>query len=541
MVTFSLGVPHTPWRPERVASYDRLMHVVAGFDALVADESPLKHVRTFAEREPNHVWSKKLWSWAAETNATHLVQLQDDARVPPFFWAALSAMVEAVPDQVIGLEVVHPAARALAAEGRRWFTTSDCLVGVGYVMPRELVVEFLAWRASALVDGAVERINEDTLIGLWCLATGRRIWHPLPTIVDHDTTLASTYGNDAHGARRPLVRWDTTRPAGGSWGEDALTNVKEWRGFFNAAEGPAAAPYVGRFPGWTIPDLARQVVKGFTDDDYARAMADDGATVVRRAALRQRLEQPPPKHLLYVATPTRGHVRPEYVSSIAKLIASTEGALVLDQEVELRTATLESSDVVRRRSRMVRAFLATTCTHLLFVDDDIEFTPAAVFGMLASGHDVVACPYPKRDGVDWASLEKRRALEHDAHRLEHLAYKYALALREDQPTFNIDERLCAEVAGVALGCALISRAALERMVVHFGEELGFSDEGRPTVALFQLLIRGGSLLSEDYSFCRRWRDMGGTVHVYLGDGSPVTHHGTYAYRGHIEAFGLWRA
>ena len=34
-------------------------------------------------------------------------------------------------------------------------------------------------------------------------------------------------------------------------------------------------------------------------------------------------------------------------------------------------------------------------------------------------------------------------------------------------------------------------------------------------------------LSEDYAFCKRWRDIGGKIHVYL----PVVtvHHGSYAY------------
>jgi hypothetical protein len=82
------------------------------------------------------------------------------------------------------------------------------------------------------------------------------------------------------------------------------------------------------------------------------------------------------------------------------------------------------------------------------------------------------------------------------------------------------------------------------MLAHtpYAEELTFLDcyEGRaiPTVALFQLSIVAGELLSEDRSFCGRWRALEEPIYMYLGRGSPVTHHGEYAFRGHPEAFGI---
>ncbi len=40
-------------------------------------------------------------------------------------------------------------------------------------------------------------------------------------------------------------------------------------------------------------------------------------------------------------------------------------------------------------------------------------------------------------------------------------------------------------------------------------------------------------LSEDYAFCRRWRDLGGRI--YVDTQSKLTHHGSYTYRGDFGA------
>jgi hypothetical protein len=90
-------------------------------------------------------------------------------------------------------------------------------------------VDFLLWRQE-LRQGAVESVTEDTLLGCFCLSTGHRIWHPIPTIIDHDTSIESTYGNEAHEHRRPSVTWK----------DSVLADAGEfWR--------PRSVPHLGRF------------------------------------------------------------------------------------------------------------------------------------------------------------------------------------------------------------------------------------------------------------------------------------------------------
>jgi hypothetical protein len=584
MISFALGIPHAPWMAERPESLMRLLQELGlnahGAPVRVDASETCMVSRIFDERAANHEWSEAMWRWGAEQGESHFVTLQDDARVAPNFWAAVRAMVEAVPDQVIGLEVVHPSAPALAREGEVWFTTSDCLVGVGYVFPTELLREFLRWRTE-LAPGVVESVNEDTLIAVWCVATGRRIWHPIPTIIDHDVSLASTYANDAHGARRPSIRWDSVP----SEALEMLEDPEFWK------PGDIVVPHLGRFPDWTVPALALKI--GAIDSAaYTRAMQDDGSSVLRPLALRARaarLGGNVPR--IYVAQPigSGGGIEPACGASMWRLMLSVDAQLYGDWDID-RTFQ-QHKDIIRARSCIVRRFLESNCTHLLFIDADISFDPIAVHGMIASGRDIVGCPYPARTAIRWDQVAKptqEDALARPSG--EARAYPYVLALKRDA---QFEDGNLLEVEGVPLGLCLISRECCEKMAAHYGRELeapedagdrwsaeamklrdGYGDIDRaelsgvfaraiaedraaveralvftnpgpgepptPTVALFHVGIKDKHMPSEDYAFCRRWRAIGGKVYAYLGKGSPVNHHGKHMYRGMIEALGLRR-
>jgi hypothetical protein len=526
-VSFALAIPHTPWRPERVETFQRLRDALGVHDDVALPEHVFE-ARAFTERAPNHVWSEAMWKWGTRQGASHFVQLQDDVIPAPDFWSALRAMVEAVPDEVIGLEVAAPAARALFAEGHHWCTTADGLIGVGYVIPVALLRDFLEWRETRLKSGAVQAVSEDTLIGLWCITTGRRIWHPIPTVIDHDTSIASTYGNDHHPHRRPVVTWDVLdKPAD-------LAAVEWW------LDTPSQVPHLGRFYDST-PALAAQWVEGVDERARARFIRDDGRREMRRIAHAARALAKGRESAvrIIVCTPTLGGIHPAHASTISRLMLAE--AVDVDLGFELLGTWRWAGDLVKVRSRFVRAFLETDATHLLFLDSDVSCEPAAVFGMLAADRDFIACPYPKRSGINFEAV-----MRDDGRPPEARAYSWKLRLLEGPEGRHVDERGCTEVAGVPLGCALLSRRCLEQMTAHYRADLEFDDvippdpTKHPTVALFQLILRDRNLFGEDYSFCARWRAMGGRVWLYLGHGSPVTHYGEHAFRGIVETFGVTR-
>lgn len=105
----------------------------------------------------------------------------------PGFWGALVAMLEALPlnAEILGLQATHPLIRSLALEGHRWCTSADMLVGPFWVIRRESLIKFLTWRENELREGWREptsqklpQLTEDTMVGVWALATGRKIGTP---------------------------------------------------------------------------------------------------------------------------------------------------------------------------------------------------------------------------------------------------------------------------------------------------------------------------------------------------------------------------
>jgi hypothetical protein len=280
--TFALGISHTPWVPERVETMKRLRAGLGIQEAGEVEVAPIVDLvacREFCERCPNWVWSGEMWRWAAETQATHCVFLQDDDIVAPNFWPALSAMVQTVPREVISLYNGHPATMTLARRGARWSTTSDGLVGQAYVFPRELLAEFLAWRHFELRPRALEQIDEDSLIDVWAVHKERRIWHPAVTLYEHDLSLPSNFGNDHHDYRGPTVTWRDADVLGFSALD--LEQTSWWLGP-SSKDGRPLPQHLGRFYK-TIHWIAWQSTRsGMTTDRLAACEADTCPIEYRR-------------------------------------------------------------------------------------------------------------------------------------------------------------------------------------------------------------------------------------------------------------------
>ena len=222
-MTIALAVPHTPWIPERARSMAQLRGSL-GFtrerdkpdafatlpgDRMLPNDAGWTHYREFTARAPNNVWCVELWTWLRDTGAAWCLQLQDDVVVMPGFWSVLRAMLGAVPEDVgvVGIAGVHPMATGIARRGHRWYRTPNNLVGWAYALRHEALVAFLDAREQ--YEPRFREMHEDEQIGEWCHRTRRPIWHPVPAICDHDTTIPSSYRNDHHSHRRPAVTWRT--------------------------------------------------------------------------------------------------------------------------------------------------------------------------------------------------------------------------------------------------------------------------------------------------------------------------------------------
>lgn len=242
---------------------------------------------------------------------------------------------------------------------------------------------------------------------------------------------------------------------------------------------------------------------------------------------------------LVVATPCYGGVVTQrYMQSVCGLmLAATHDSVAVSLEL-----LGNDSMITRARNSLVATALDNPdATHLMFIDADIGFTADQVGRMLRFDQDVVAGMYPLKVMHYDAAVAQRVAA---GEPLETAQIRYVGVCLDDEARREEDGFVTAEFAGT--GFMLIKRQALERMIAAY-PELRFAavhDRASPSLsanqyALFDGMIdpESGAYLSEDYTFCRRWRAIGGEV--WLDTRSRLMHIGPREYAGDAQArFGL---
>lgn len=224
MISLALALP-TLAREDRArrASLDRtlsdlglLSHIpfdvarAEGVEIDVHDGRLLRRLRLFQERQANWALGQSMFRWLEEQTTDYVGVVQDDVRLHPDGWRAIEAMLEVKPRAILGLHASHPALRQLFLEGGiSWATTDDGLVGTMWIMPRAgeapSIEDLVRFSSTELCCGALESLHEDDLIGVYAMARGIPIHHPVVSPMDHDVSVASAYGNDNHAYRRPAV------------------------------------------------------------------------------------------------------------------------------------------------------------------------------------------------------------------------------------------------------------------------------------------------------------------------------------------------
>lgn len=148
-------------------------------------------------------------------------------------------------------------------------------------------------------------------------------------------------------------------------------------------------------------------------------------------------------------------------------------------------------------------------THLLFVDADMGFQPEMVLDMMAFSEPMVGAAYPKRTyPIEWAGS--------------------GIEAAETRSGF-------IEVEGLGMGCFLIRRDAVTAMIEKFPElvfdYMTLTDlqqmGAKRTFGFFDPIRGPTGKVSEDISFCRRYRETGGKVWASIAH--PVSHVGPWAF------------
>jgi hypothetical protein len=274
--SFSLALPHAPWIEVRAAAL-ALLEADLDIGPRAVDGAPhCQAYRLFTDRTTHWVWSDKAWKWSIAQDVTHCLFLTDDTQVAPGFWRILSAMVEAHPDEAIGLMSPLPDGPDVVRSGRHGYLIGAGVTGPGYLLPRALLREFMEWRGKKPWD-FVTYWNEDSLINVFLSETGRRSWHPAPTCADHNIALGSSVGHHLGPMSRPSVLWTGECPFTSSsfppFDLEAMAQPAFW-----ATEAPLL--------GWPAPDSAPPTCVECGQAKECRPHGPGGAPVCHDCSIR---------------------------------------------------------------------------------------------------------------------------------------------------------------------------------------------------------------------------------------------------------------
>lgn len=213
---------------------------------------------------------------------------------------------------------------------------------------------------------------------------------------------------------------------------------------------------------------------------------------------------------LLIATHTHGAVTPAYAQSLAVACA-----FLAANGVPHVPVLFEDSLVDRGRDRAAAAMLEGDWTHLLFIDADIEFAPQDIIRLLAADKDLAVAAYRKKNERN----------------------EFAISFLDGADVYldQCPDTGAVKIARAGTGFMLIKRCVFERLRDEM-PQLHYTDYSaiaapRQMTAFFEHIVKDGRRWSEDYTFCERWREIGGDI--WLDPFINLGHWGPNQWRGSI--------
>lgn len=209
---------------------------------------------------------------------------------------------------------------------------------------------------------------------------------------------------------------------------------------------------------------------------------------------------------IFLALPVYGGYNAHFVSCLLNLVSHPPCDLMV-------RPCIGDSLVARARNRLCAEFLASDCTHLLFLDTDLIFSPehiAKLVNHARNGVGVVAGLYPKKQ--------------------KELGWVCNILDEAEPPSEDGLQRV--KYAGT--GCLMIARTMFDVLRKNFPEIEYDPDEGDSPGVKWDFFATGvrtfGSrrrYLSEDWLFCQRVLDCG--QDIWMDTTVVLKHVGEFIY------------
>ena len=240
---------------------------------------------------------------------------------------------------------------------------------------------------------------------------------------------------------------------------------------------------------------------------------------------------------ILVATPMYGGMcHGSYTMGMIQMVSVFTQARVPFQYSYMMNESL----ITRARNSLANDFLATNCTHLMFIDADIGFNPADILRMINANKDIICGIYPKKE-IDWVQVSKAVQDGVTPQELKNHTGAFVVNLVDDAKSAEGDVNSPIQISNGGTGFMLIQRKVFEGLlgkVPTYNNDmfLAIDTERKPKVIneFFATSIdekSGNRLLSEDYHFCKIAREQGFTV--WAAPWAQLAHCGSYIFNGQL--------
>lgn len=244
----------------------------------------------------------------------------------------------------------------------------------------------------------------------------------------------------------------------------------------------------------------------------------------------------PTKKKCFVATPMYGGMCfGTYTQSLMVFIE-----IMLQKNIPVLVSMLFNESLIQRaRNALVNEFLKSDCTHMLFIDADISFNPHEIAAMFDHDLDILCGIYPKKE-INWLTVEEAVKSGVPTKELQYHTGAWVINLVDYQNTVNVPINQPLEIWNGGTGMMLIKREVFEnlkeKVPSYVNDVVAVVDADKPRDRIYEFFATSiepdtERLLSEDYHFCRIWRQAGGKI--YAAPWVTLGHSGTYVFSGRL--------
>jgi hypothetical protein len=240
---------------------------------------------------------------------------------------------------------------------------------------------------------------------------------------------------------------------------------------------------------------------------------------------------------LLVATPMYGGMcNGQYTLGMIQMVSVFTQARVPFQYSYMMNESL----ITRARNSLAHDFLATECTHMMFIDADIGFNPTDILHMINANKDIICGIYPKKE-IDWLQVTNAVQAGVPPQELNKYTGAFVVNLVGDAKSAQGDINQPIQISNGGTGFMLIQRKVFETLigkVPTYNNDMFLAvDTDRKQKVIHEFFATsidkdsGNRLLSEDYHFCKIARDAGFTV--WAAPWANLVHCGAYNFSGQL--------